>query len=211
MNRHTFLTRTGLGFLATLFARSASATTKPLPGAPDGVTARALTRLDELIDAVPAEPVAPFWRKDGDWTVVHAPVSVDAGEMFLPHLHIPDCPEIVAPGFECVLVANGEEIEYAMEADAGLDRVRVFTHMGPFGEMGIATQDRPFFLFWPEQWVVLVSAGAIDQPIPFKYSTGPGRGRELSRYKIGITTEWTTGAVVERPRLYPHATSIRRP
>ena len=45
MNRQTFLARLGLGFLGTLFARSASATTEPLPGAPD------------TADAVPAEPV----------------------------------------------------------------------------------------------------------------------------------------------------------
>ena len=70
MNRQTFLHRMGLGFLGALFARSASATTEPLPGAPD------------TADAVPAEPVGSFWRKEGDWTVVHAPVSYGAGEMF---------------------------------------------------------------------------------------------------------------------------------
>ena len=45
MNRQAFLARLGLGFLGTLFARSASATTDHLPGAPD------------TADAVPAEPV----------------------------------------------------------------------------------------------------------------------------------------------------------
>lgn len=62
MNRAAFLKRLGLGALATLVAREATATTDRAPGAPD------------TADAVPAEPslsssydVVPDARYGDDW------------------------------------------------------------------------------------------------------------------------------------------------
>lgn len=165
MNRTEFLTRMGLGALAGLFARNVGAE-EPLTE--DG-------------------PPVQSWRKDGAWTVVYVEEALRAGHHFDPSGYgLPGLESApLCSAYECTVVTTEGENNVAYRADTYRDRLHVY------GD-GLSPKqiDGPFWIFWPDQWVVLVSVGAVGLPIPFEYETGPGQGVRLPRHKGGLRTGW---------------------